>query len=44
VIELIKGKPINEVKKLTEHDILNKMGGLPKEEIDFVTCNIYSKK
>ena len=34
MIELIKGKPINEVKRLTEHDILNELGGLPKEKID----------
>jgi NifU-like protein involved in Fe-S cluster formation len=34
MIELIKGKPINEVKKLTEHNILNELGGLPKEKID----------
>jgi NifU-like protein involved in Fe-S cluster formation len=34
MIALIKGKTINEVKKLTEHDILNELGGLPKEKID----------
>jgi NifU-like protein involved in Fe-S cluster formation len=44
MIELIKGKPINEVKKLTEHDILNELGGLPKEKIDCAKFAILTLK
>ena len=32
--ELIKGKAIDEVKKITEDDVLNELGGLPKMKLD----------
>jgi NifU-like protein involved in Fe-S cluster formation len=31
---LVKGKTIEEAKKLTEHDILKELGGLPKPKLD----------
>ena len=34
MIELVKGKTINEAKKITENDVLNALGGLPKTKLD----------
>ncbi|MEM2913793.1 MAG: iron-sulfur cluster assembly scaffold protein [Candidatus Bathyarchaeia archaeon] len=34
MIELIKGKTIDEAKKLTEEDVLKWLGGLPKEKLN----------
>ena len=34
MIELVKGKTVDEAKKITEHDIINALGGLPKEKFD----------
>jgi NifU-like protein involved in Fe-S cluster formation len=34
MIELVKDKIIDEAKKITEHDIINTLGGLPKEKLD----------
>ena len=31
---LIKGRTINQAKKLTEQDVLNELGGLPKSKLD----------
>ena len=31
---LLKGKTINQAKKLTEHDVLSELGGLPKSKRD----------
>ena len=32
--KLVKGKTIEEAKKLTEYDILRELGGLPKPKLD----------
>jgi NifU-like protein involved in Fe-S cluster formation len=32
--KLVKGMTIEEAKKLTEHDILKELGGLPKPKLD----------
>ena len=32
--KLVKGKTIEEAKKLTEYDILKELGGLPKPKLD----------
>jgi nitrogen fixation NifU-like protein len=32
--ELLKGKTVNQAKKLTEGDILKELGGLPKTKLD----------
>lgn len=34
IIELVKGKTIDEAKKITENDVLNALGGLPKTKLD----------
>ncbi len=34
MIELVKGKTIDEAKKITEDDVLNELGGLPKTKLD----------
>ena len=34
MIELVKGKTVDEAKKITEHDIINALGGLPTEKLD----------
>ena len=34
MINLVKGKTIEEAKKLTEDDILKELGGLPKPKLD----------
>jgi len=34
MIELSKGKTISEAKKITEDDVLNALGGLPKTKLD----------
>jgi NifU-like protein involved in Fe-S cluster formation len=34
MIELVKGKTIEEAKKITENDVLNALGGLPKTKLD----------
>ena len=34
LIKLVKGKAIEEAKKLTEYDILRELGGLPKSKLD----------
>lgn len=38
--KLIKGKTINQAKKLTENDILVELGGLPKSKSDCTTLSI----
>jgi nitrogen fixation NifU-like protein len=40
MIELVKGKIINEAKKITEEDVLNALGGLPKMKLDCPTLAI----
>ncbi len=37
---LLKGKTINQAKKLTEKDILNELDGLPKSKLDCATLSI----
>jgi len=32
--ELIKGKTVDQAKKITEHDVLNELGGLPRMKLD----------
>ena len=32
--ELLKGKTVDEAKKITEEDVLNALGGLPKTKLD----------
>ena len=32
--ELLKGKTVDEAKKITEEDVLNALGGLPKRKLD----------
>lgn len=32
--ELIKGKAVDEAKEITEDDVLNELGGLPKTKLD----------
>jgi len=34
MIELIKNKAVDVAKKITEHDVLNELGGLPKMKLD----------
>jgi NifU-like protein involved in Fe-S cluster formation len=34
MIELVKGKTIDKAKKITEDDVLKKLGGLPKTKLD----------
>ena len=34
MIELVKGKTVNEAKKITENDVLNALGSLPKTKLD----------
>jgi nitrogen fixation NifU-like protein len=34
MIELVKGKTIDEAKKITEDNVLNQLGGLPKTKLD----------
>jgi len=34
MIELAKGKTLDEAKKITEEDVLNALGGLPKTKLD----------
>ncbi|MEM3623631.1 MAG: iron-sulfur cluster assembly scaffold protein [Candidatus Bathyarchaeia archaeon] len=34
MIELAKGKTVDEAKKITEQDIINALGGLPTEKLD----------
>jgi NifU-like protein involved in Fe-S cluster formation len=34
MIELVKGKTIDKAKKITEDDVLNALGGLPKTKFD----------
>lgn len=34
MIELVKGKTMDEAKKITENDVLNALGGLPKAKLD----------
>lgn len=34
ITELIKGKTLEEAKKITEQDILRELGGLPKSKLD----------
>jgi nitrogen fixation NifU-like protein len=40
MIELVKGKTIDEAKKITEKDVLNALGGLPKAKLDCPTLAI----
>jgi NifU-like protein involved in Fe-S cluster formation len=40
MIELVRGKTIDEAKKLTEEDVLKWLGGLPKEKLDCVKLAI----
>jgi len=37
---ILKGKTIDQAKKLTEEDILNELGGLPKSKHDCATLSI----
>lgn len=37
---LLKGKTINQAKKLTEHDVLSELGGLPKSKRDCARLSI----
>ena len=32
--ELVKGKTVDQAKKITEHDVLNELGGLPRMKLD----------
>lgn len=32
--ELVKGKTVDQAKKITEDDVLNELGGLPKTKLD----------
>lgn len=34
MINLIKGRTIDEAKKITEDDVLRELGGLPKPKLD----------
>jgi nitrogen fixation NifU-like protein len=34
MIELVKGKTVDKAKKMTEDDVLNELGGLPKTKLD----------
>jgi len=34
MIELVKGKTVDEAKKITEDNVLNVVGGLPKTKLD----------
>lgn len=34
MIELVKGKTIDEAKKITERDLINELRGLPEEKLD----------
>jgi NifU-like protein involved in Fe-S cluster formation len=34
MIEFVKGKTIDKAKKITEDDVLNELGGLPKTKLD----------
>lgn len=44
VTELIKGKRINEIKKLTPMDALNALGGLPEENTHCASLAIHTLK
>ena len=41
---LIKGKPLSEVKKTTEEDIVNALGGLPETMLDSAKFSIETLK
>ena len=34
ITSIVKGKTLEEAKRITEHDILLKLGGLPKSKLD----------
>jgi len=34
MIDLVKGKTVEEAKKITEDNVLNELGGLPKTKLD----------
>ena len=34
MIEIVKGKTVDKAKKMTEDDVLNELGGLPKTKLD----------
>ncbi|MGC8939534.1 MAG: iron-sulfur cluster assembly scaffold protein [Candidatus Bathyarchaeia archaeon] len=34
MIGLVKGKSVYEAKKITEHDVISALGGLPEEKLD----------
>jgi NifU-like protein involved in Fe-S cluster formation len=34
MIKLVKGKTVDEAKKITERDVINALGGLPTEKLD----------
>lgn len=41
---LLRGKTINQAKKLTEQDILKELDGLPKSKLDCATLSIRTLK
>ena len=41
---LLRGKTLDEARKLTEEDILNELEGLPKSKVDCLTLSIRSLK
>jgi nitrogen fixation protein NifU and related proteins len=44
VSEMIKGRSINEIKKYTQKDVLNALGGLPEENHHCALLAIYTLK
>ncbi|MBN2040807.1 MAG: iron-sulfur cluster assembly scaffold protein [Spirochaetes bacterium] len=44
VAEMIKGKKINEIKKLTPNDVLDALGGLPEENEHCASLAVHALK